>query len=72
MTYAGLGAILARFVGVILIGVVITLLIPSIAFESSGAVRSGLILSSGLLLLPAVVLILASKPLGSILAAGLD
>lgn len=72
MTYAGLGTILFRFAGFILIGAVLVLQVPAIAFESSATLRSQLLLSSGLLLLPAVLLIVASKPLGNFLAAGLE
>ena len=47
-------------------------MIPSVALEGSASARSQLILSSSLLLLPAVILIVMSKPLGKMLAAGLD
>ena len=72
MTYEGLGSILLRFAGIILIGAVLVLHLPAIVLESSPSIRSQLILSSGLLLLPGAILIVASKPLGKFLAAGLD
>lgn len=72
MTYTGLGSILFRFVGVILIGAVLVFHVPAIALESSASIRSQLLMSSGLLLLPGVILIVASKPLGKFLAAGIE
>ena len=70
MTYAGLGAILFRFAGFLLIGAVLVTLLPAVALGSS--IVSQVIVVGGIYLLPAVVLIVASKPLGRVLAAGLE
>ena len=72
MTYAGLGSILLRFAGVIMIGAVLLLMIPTIALEGSAYLRSQLIFGVGVFLVPGVILIFVSKPLGRMLAAGLD
>lgn len=72
MTYEGVGAILLRCIGIILIGAVLVYFVPAVAMEGSAATRSQLILTSSLLLLPAVVLVILSKPLGKMLAAGLE
>lgn len=72
MTYEGLGAILFRFVGLILIGAVLVALFPAVAVGTSAFGQSQLVLVVGLSLLPAVALIVFSKPLGRIIAAGLD
>jgi hypothetical protein len=72
MTYAGLGSILFRFVGVIMIGAVLVLMIPTIALGGPAYPRGALFFWVGVLLVPGAVLIFVSKPLGRILAAGLD
>jgi len=70
MTYAGLGAILFRLVGLLLIGSVLIVLLP--ALTSGSSIQGQVALVGGITLLPAVVLIVASKPLGRALAAGLE
>jgi hypothetical protein len=67
MTYAGISAIMLRFAGVILLAnVVFGFLVAGPAIFG----RAGLTLS--IFLIPAAILIFASKPLGRFLAAGLD
>ena len=68
MTYAGIGTLLCRFVGLLVIAFVIAGLIPGVIFGPSTQVS----LIGGMALLPAVVLIIASQPLGRFLAAGLE
>ncbi len=70
MTYAGFGAILFRFVGLLLLGFLLFTLLPAVA--SGGHIRSQSFLIGGVSLIPAVILIVASKPLGRFLAAGLE
>ena len=71
MTYEGLGSILFRFVGVILIGASLVLIAPTVALGPA-YLQSQLTLLLGFLLLPGATMIVASKPLGRMLAAGLE
>lgn len=70
MTYEGLGSILFRFVGVVLVGASLILMVPSIALGPA-YLQDQLTLLLGFLLLPGAILIIASKPLGKVVAAGL-
>lgn len=71
MTYAGLGAILFRFIGLLLFGVQLFSLLPAV-FVGGAHILGQTFMISGIFLLPAVILIIASKPLGRLLAAGLE
>ncbi len=70
MTYEGLGTVLFRFAGLILIGSVFFSLIPAVA--SGPATLSQAALTGSITLLPGAVLVVASRPLGRFLAAGLE
>ena len=60
MTYSGLGAILFRFVGTLLIGAVLVSLFPAVA--SGPSMLSQVALTVAIALIPVVILIVAAKP----------
>lgn len=70
MTYSGLSTLALRLFGLLTLGTVLVAMIPA-AFSNPPAVLPVLQLSS-LGLLPGVILIVASKPLGRLLAAGIE
>lgn len=70
MTYAGIGAILFRFAGLLMIGSMLLAMLPALL---AGVPIMGQILALvGITSIPAIILIVASKPLGRLLAAGLE
>ena len=72
VTYAGIATILFRFAGTLFLVAFLVQLFPSIIVARTGPFGLQLLFMSSLLLFPAAILILASKPLGRLLAAGLD
>ena len=70
MTYAGLGTFLLRLLGLLSIVFAVVALVPVVAYGP--ATQSQAAFGGGFLILPGVILIVASKPLGRILAAGIE
>ncbi|MEM6513940.1 MAG: hypothetical protein AAF660_13080 [Pseudomonadota bacterium] len=72
MTHAGFATVLFRFAGLAFVGAVLIQILAGIFVVPEGRFMAPLLLYSGLLLVPGVIAIVASKPLGRLLAAGLD
>ena len=70
MAYEGLATLLFRFVGFLLVGFTIFGVVPA-AFSATSQVAPSA-LATGATLIPAVVLIIASKPLAKLVAAGIE
>lgn len=69
MTYAGISTLFLRLIGFLAIISVLFTVLPA-AFLSGP--RSAGLLITGFSLIPGVLLIVASKPLGKLLAAGIE
>ena len=72
MTYAGFAAVLFRFVGIVLVFTVVLQVALKMMVMPHGPVFFQLLMSGSFLLVQGIVAILASKPLGRLLAAGLE